>query len=269
MLPWDDLNAKSPPERYLELIKDVLPTLAVLVAQGPTRARLLSADASGSLVTVPSPNLTDVLLRSNLIIGGPTAGAYFYPGNLQLYTVGQWLYVFDPAFPSDPPTRCLYRVAQLNSDSFLVSGSNIRGGLPGAQSSIFFVPPPPNYFTQAPPYQAGRTYAFSAPGAGVAASIIVPAVSSMRVLRVSYDVLADAATVAIYYARIRDANGATYFQRLMAHEGVIGSIDHIDEDDLYLDIVPNPAPASVSIDFSVGPPVSCYQACAVEYLLNP
>lgn len=48
--PWDDLNAKSPPARWQQLQRDVMPVLAALsVVRSPTGPRLLAADAVGAL----------------------------------------------------------------------------------------------------------------------------------------------------------------------------------------------------------------------------
>lgn len=57
--PWDDLNAKGPPERWLSLGTEILPALAVLAAQGPDKPRLLQTDLLARLLTVGSLNAVD------------------------------------------------------------------------------------------------------------------------------------------------------------------------------------------------------------------
>ena len=55
--PWDDLNAKGPPERFLKLGLDMLASLAAIVAQGPIGPKLVRARADGSLATGAQINL--------------------------------------------------------------------------------------------------------------------------------------------------------------------------------------------------------------------
>lgn len=49
VVPWDDLNALNVPFEYSAISHDLLTSLAVLVAQGINRPRLLTVDASGAL----------------------------------------------------------------------------------------------------------------------------------------------------------------------------------------------------------------------------
>lgn len=49
--PWDELNAKGPPERWLRLGTEILPVLAALVAQDQgKKPHLLRTDPAGRLV---------------------------------------------------------------------------------------------------------------------------------------------------------------------------------------------------------------------------
>jgi hypothetical protein len=56
IIPWDDLNAKGPPDRYLKLGQEILPTLAILAAQGEDAPHLLKVDAASRLLTSAVPN---------------------------------------------------------------------------------------------------------------------------------------------------------------------------------------------------------------------
>lgn len=67
IFPWGDLNAKLPPERYLSLGEEILPSLAVLAAQGPDQPRLLQTDLLARLLTVGSLNAVDKATAQKLI----------------------------------------------------------------------------------------------------------------------------------------------------------------------------------------------------------
>lgn len=61
LLPLDDLQAKSPPERRLTLGRDILPTLAMLSAMGPDGPHLVNTDVIGNVVADSPGYLIDQL----------------------------------------------------------------------------------------------------------------------------------------------------------------------------------------------------------------
>lgn len=65
LFPWEQLEAKNPPDRRLELGQDILPTLAVMVAAGGGVPALLMTDDHGRLQVSDAP-----YDWSNLVDGG-------------------------------------------------------------------------------------------------------------------------------------------------------------------------------------------------------
>lgn len=77
------MNAKSPPSEYPQLHRDIMPVLAVLAAQGPDRARLLTADAFARLITATNLSTADILAQpvaSGAVTAVPLTNSLFPPG---------------------------------------------------------------------------------------------------------------------------------------------------------------------------------------------
>lgn len=95
IFPWADLNAKSPPERYLTLGKDVLPSLAVLATGiGASGPRLLSTDSLGRLSTLANPSGVDIV-RADLAQNQNALQV----GDQTLFPIGSMILVASPNGP--------------------------------------------------------------------------------------------------------------------------------------------------------------------------
>lgn len=86
IMPWEDLQAKSPPERYLQLGRDVLAAVAALSALGPDRPRLLRTDGLSRLLTATAVNpelpvTGPAAVNATLI---PTSAQYIAPPGTSL-----------------------------------------------------------------------------------------------------------------------------------------------------------------------------------------
>lgn len=64
IIPWEQLQAKEPPQRYLEVGSDIIPTLAVLTALGPDGPHLVNVDQRGNLLNTLS--FTTVAISQDL-----------------------------------------------------------------------------------------------------------------------------------------------------------------------------------------------------------
>lgn len=84
VLPWGDLNVVDPPYAWSQISPDLLSTLAVLVAQGIDRPRLLTVDASGALKTSSRVNAVTRLgasLPALATVATVLDTSQFFPGD--------------------------------------------------------------------------------------------------------------------------------------------------------------------------------------------
>lgn len=150
--PWDDLNAKSPPEQWQQFRRDVLPVLAAMVAvRSPSGPRALAADATGRLQTSGFPMFSDVTTGLS-----PFPGSTLIVADATIYAPGMWVLIpnlgaASPNFQADYLGRV--RAAQHES---LPSGVDLVTVDPApnaviAGGTVFMVlPPPPDWLPVAP-----------------------------------------------------------------------------------------------------------------------
>lgn len=84
VLPWADLNALDPPLRWSQIAPDLLSALAVMVAQGVDRPRLLGVDATGALKVGSRINAVTTLgasLPANATVATVLDTSQFFPGD--------------------------------------------------------------------------------------------------------------------------------------------------------------------------------------------
>ena len=177
ILPWDDLLAKSPPERWLQLQRDILPVLAVLVAgKSPTTARLLSADATGRLLSASLGYFTDVTVD---VATGLTSQLLVADGTI--HTVGEWVTV--PAVVGNG-----LAVGQVTGITPSSTGSSLGVQVAGtggfwnnlpAGTVFLVIPPPPNYLTPSP-WQGPNQVPILWTQAGIGTKSIIGAAASTR-----------------------------------------------------------------------------------------
>lgn len=169
--PWDDLNAKLPPERWLTLGRDILPALAALTAQGPDRPRLLITDAVSRLQVATGLNAIQRLTSSL------AAGDNVLPVDSTVpFAVGA--YVLLAQAPGNAPvtTTGPYRILNIGT-----AAMSIVGQVPVPYSTGDFVVALPMFtaigdgFIDRPVDQALQQIG----GAGAATSLTFPAIPNM------------------------------------------------------------------------------------------
>lgn len=83
VIPWDDLQALATPSTLSQISPDIISALAILVAQGKDKPRLLSVDAQGALVA--NSRINSLARFTDSFVGGSTLVPVddttgFYPG---------------------------------------------------------------------------------------------------------------------------------------------------------------------------------------------
>lgn len=136
--PWDDLNAKSQVARWLDLGREVIPTLASLVASGGARPRLLQADAQGRLATAASPYVIDRFADS-----ANTASSTITPANPSLYAPGMFLMLISNAGGFTFGGAQVVQVQDVGPTTIDVAPNPLSSYVPG--DWIVTIPPPANF----------------------------------------------------------------------------------------------------------------------------
>lgn len=105
IFPWEDLNAKGPPEQWLTLGQEILPALAVLAAQGPDQPHLLQTDLLSRLLTVGSLNAVDKAADQSLV-----GASLITVENPELFAPGSWVAIVPAAGSSTLINSQVYQV---------------------------------------------------------------------------------------------------------------------------------------------------------------
>lgn len=151
LMPWDDLNAKSPPERWLQFQKDVLPVLAVLVGgRTPAGSRLLAADAAGRLATSGTPYFSDRVLAIGAVLG-----TQLYVADASLYSVGMQVFYPNQSVDAGPLDAYVgYVAATVVTPNHATDNITVDPQMPFTprQNDFFLIIPPSDPWLPAPPW---------------------------------------------------------------------------------------------------------------------
>lgn len=111
IFPWSDLNAQSPPERWLTLGAEILPSLAVLAAQGPDQPHLLQTDALARLLTVGTQNAVDKVAQQSA-----AGAASIVVNNRNLFAPGSFIAIVPAAGGATLANSQFYQVVGQGPD---------------------------------------------------------------------------------------------------------------------------------------------------------
>jgi hypothetical protein len=262
LLPLDDLQAKSPPERRLVLGKDILPSLAILTAQGPGGPKLINADLVGKLATANLPYFIDSA-------ASPAAAGTFAVNvhTPSFYSPGMWMLIGTQFINGQWGQGQTLQVAT-------VSGNTVTTVVPfalpiNANDPIILIPPPIGVFGALRKRRYDWTVS-AAPGVGVQAIATIPQRAGW--LQIIDKISADQinGNAALFSGNVTIQNPAAIptavWTRSFITQAVAGDREHIQEDDMSLQL---PDAANNTVQFSGAPPAGAVQDINVAGWYEP
>jgi hypothetical protein len=201
IFPWDDLNAKGPPERWLKLGLEILPALAVLAAQGADAPHLLQVDALGRLAATGTPNIAGKLLQpvaagaKAVVVDQPEL---FPPGSFITFSPGPQNFIFS--------VEGWHLITNVNGNTISLAEGPTNSWGPGdialGGPGMVIVGPPPGYLAATSLAQGRATV-----GAGATRNLVIATASGVYRLH-SVDFTIDAVTAGGgVYLHLQDTAG--------------------------------------------------------------